>query len=108
MKTIKSQQEILLPTNTTFCKRYWCRKDISESNSKSSQNEQIEEACWNGMLPEIFPEIIEGPRLGSKLFLWHIRSGRSFLQIELSEFPVFVEKHCSIDTTFFLPTLINN
>jgi len=102
MKTISNQQEILLVTTSTFSKREWCHRDERDQQKLLSTAEQLEEACWNGLLEESLPEIVERSVEGKKLFLWHIRHGRSFLQIELCEFPSAFENHFSIDSDLFM------
>jgi hypothetical protein len=104
MKKLSVQQEILLVTNNTFSHKQWCENNTAESNNQLSPGELLEEACWNGILNELLPEIMEKPGNNKKLFLWHIRRGETFLQLELSEFPLHVVKEFSIDCNFFLST----
>lgn len=107
MKTGKTQQEIVLITNTTFSKRAWCKTEAAD-NRHQTHTEQLEEACWNGLLNEMLPEVLEQTASGKRLFLWHIRQGASFLKIELSDLPPQLEESFSIDAAFFLPTLVYN
>src|SRR3954452_299149 len=97
MKPHNINQEILLMTTSTFSKRQWCEKDAHESAHHLSPGDQLEEACWNGLLNELLPEVIVKSVLGKNLYLWEIRHGKFFLQIELSECPVSIENHFSID-----------
>ena len=107
MKTIAIQQEIMLVPTSTFSQREWCNKSGSNKKNQLSHIEQLEEACWNGMLEEVLPEIIERSSSGRQLYLWHIRRSESLL-MELSEFPVSIEKPLSIDPFFFLLPSLNN
>ena len=107
MKKEIIQQEILLPATTSFSNREWCNKRSEKFNDLSPM-EQLEEACWNGLLDESLPEIIEKSMEGKKLCLWHIRHGSSFLQIELCEFPQTIEKKHSIDAGLFLQIALFN
>jgi len=109
MKTDTIQQEILLVTTSTFSKQQWCSKDSADSSRRNcSPAEQLEEACWNGLLDLLLPEIMEKSSSGKELYLWHIRQGTSCLQIELSEFPKQVERPFSIYPNFFLHTISYN
>ncbi len=109
MKTDTIQQEILLVTTSTFSKQQWCSKDTADNGGHHySPAEQLEEACWNGLLDQLLPEIMEKSSSGKELYLWHIRQGASYLQIELSEFPKLVEKPFSIYPNFFLHTISFN
>ena len=103
MKTKSTQQEILLMTNTSFSQRQLCEKDIPESNKYFSRTEQLEDACWNGLLDEMLPGIIEKSSSGKRLHLRQIRPAKSFLEIELCEYPLQIEQEFSIDPYAFLP-----
>ena len=103
MKTNSTQQEILLLTGTNFSSRHCCEKDDQGNQNNLTEREQLEEACWNGLLQDMLPEICEQP-YGNKLYLWHIRETNSFIEIQLGELPEEKEKYCSIDPYSFLPT----
>ncbi len=102
MKTIPTQQEILLITGTKFSAREWAEKNTEDKN-KLSATEKLEDACWNGLLNDMLPELVQKTSEGKSLFLWHIRHCNSFLEIELSESPTIIERAFSIDPYFFLP-----
>ena len=106
MKTHSTQQEILLMTGSKFAAREWAEKtsdpDGERENNKLSPTEKLEEACWNGLLDEMLPEVVEKTGEGKKLFLWHVRQCRSFLGIDLSESSPLIERDCSIDPYYFL------
>ena len=102
MKTTSTQQEILLITGNKFSAREWAEKNVEDKN-KLSAADKLEDACWNGLLDEMLPEIVEKTTEGKKLFLWHIRHCKSFLEIELSESSPILEREFSIDPYFFVP-----
>ena len=95
MKTYSTQREILLVTNNSFAQREWCDKETGYDKNYSAQ-EQMEEVCANGLIYEILPEIFKAPE-NKKLYLWQMRPGFSFLQLEYGEFPIATEKATSID-----------
>ena len=103
MKNNSTQQEILLLTGTTFSQRQLCEKD--ETGKEVLNKEQMEEACWNGFLKELLPEIVQKLSNGNCLFLWQIRKAESFLEIELCDTPVEIENHFSIDPYSFFETI---
>ncbi len=107
MKTNSTHQEILVMTNTTFSERQWCEKDNSANSQAFTNEEKLEEACWNGLLPELLPEII-GTSSGGRLYLWQIRHCRSFLEIDLCEYPLLIENYFSIDPYLFLSAACPN
>ena len=107
METKSTQQEILLLTGTQFATRERAEKKV-EDNNKLSAQELLEDACWNGLLGELLPEIVQKTTAGKKLFLWHVRTCRAFLEIELSEDSPVIEREFSIDPYFFVPGLLLN
>lgn len=104
MKTNTTQQEILLITGTTFSSRQCCERDDSGNSRQLSEKEKLEEACWNGLIKEMLPEICEQPGKAKALTLWEVREGASFLELDLSEFPAKKDKYSSIDPYSFLQT----
>ncbi len=101
MKTITTQQEILLFTDTRFSSRQWTGKEGIQAEKKLTPKEQLEEACWNGLIWQILPEICEKPN-DTSLTLWQINVANSFLDLRFSEFPIEVEKAFSVDPYNFL------
>ena len=93
MKTNSTQREILLVTNNSFAQRQWCNKENNRAGASTPQ-EQMEEACANGLIYELLPEIFEAPE-NKKMYLWQMRPGFSFLQLEYGEFPLETEKAAS-------------
>jgi hypothetical protein len=95
MKTNSTQREILLVTNNSFAQREWCSKQTDHDKNITAQ-EQMEEACANGLIVEILPELFETIE-DKKLYLWQMRPCFSFLQLEYGEFPLAIENSTSID-----------
>ena len=93
------QQEILLMTGTKFSSRQCWQKNNSENDNLSSESEQLRDACWNGLLKEMLPEICPQNK---NLYLWQIRENKCGLDIELGELPAEVEPYFSIDPYTFL------
>jgi hypothetical protein len=106
MKTDTILQEILLITTTTFSQGLCF--NANENQRHLSQIEILEEACWNGLLDEVLPELIENPVSGKKLFLWYIRNGGSFIQVERAESPAENEKHFSINADYVISAMSSN
>lgn len=102
MELKSNQQEILLITGTSFSSRHCYQKEDPENPDHLSEIEQLEEACWNGLLGEMLPEICAKPA-NKKIYLWQIKEACSFIEIELGELPKEKEKYFSIDPYTFLP-----
>jgi len=105
MKTNSMQKEILLVTNNSFAQREWCQVESDDKNL--TPQEQMEEICANGAIHDILPEVFKAPA-NEKLYLWQMRPGFSFLQLQYGEFPLALENYTSIDPHNSLPFMCNN
>lgn len=102
MKTNSAQQEILLVTGTSFSLREFCQTGDGLNYNHLTEKEKLEVACWNGLLPDMLPEIFEQHSVNKKLYLWEIREGSSFIELKLGEINLEFEKQFSIDPYSFL------
>jgi len=101
MKTKVTQQEIVLLTGTTFSSVL--NYVINEPEQKNfSIQEQIISACWNGVLPELLPEIFEHKGMEKKLFVWNIYEIETGIELEMGEFPTEKDVSASIIPGYFL------
>lgn len=100
MPNNSTQQEILLITGSRFANRQHLKKDNSE-NSKN-QEEKLREACWNGMLKEMLPELFFMMGTDVKLFLWQMREAQHLLALQMAEQPAEVDYYASIDPYCFM------
>lgn len=108
MEKNAAQQEILLMTGSAFFQQQCYEKNEQDSNKNISQIEKLEEACWNGLLGELLPGLIERSSEGKALLLWEIRHGNSFLELDLCETPAKPDYYYSIDPYMFLNEGNNN
>ena len=106
METNSTQQEILLVTGTSFSSREFCETSDGLNYNHLTEKEKLEVACWNGLLPEMLPEIFEQHSVNKKLYLWEIREGSLFIELKLGEIYLELEKQFSIDPYSFLPLQI--
>jgi hypothetical protein len=108
MKNDTSQLEILLVASTSLTRREMCEKEASQESKDLSAEEQLEQACWNGLLHDLLPEMMQPETPGRGYFIWHIRQGQSLLQIQLSNSVVLMETQDSIDPWLFLSAASHN
>ncbi len=102
MGTNSLQQEILLVTGTSFTSRELCETTDGVNYNNLDEKEKWITACWNGLLPEILPEVFEQSSASKKLYLREIREAASFIELELGETPSPFESEFSIDPYSFL------
>ncbi len=105
MKTNSTQQEILLITKSSVAQKQWCKKEFDNGNKNLTPEEYIEEACANGLVQELLPEVFNN---NHKMYLWQMHPGFSFLQLELGEFPLTIQKEFSLDPHNFFSTIHYN
>ena len=107
MKKSSIQIEVLLLAGTSLTMLDLYEKD-SAKNGDLSVVEQLEQACWNGLLNELVPEFILRPMAARKYFISQIRQGDSILQIQLSNSVIEMAAQRSIDPCLFLAPVRDN
>ena len=109
MKQQHIHQELLVFTTTSLSRKVLCETNNNDGNKDMSLAEKLEQACWDGLLNEMFPEIIgSGSTLSPKMFIWGIFPGKSYLHIDLADTPGVVDFVRSVDPYLFLPGLNSN
>ena len=95
-------QEILLFTTTSFSQRQLCETNLKDDNNNLSATEQLEAACWNGLLPEILPEILHAADFHERLFMWQVDMRKTYLRISIAERPPVFKMRFALDPHIFL------
>ena len=88
--------------DTTFLSRECFEKDEFANANPLTEKEKLVEACWNGLLHEMLPEVFEPLDGDEKLYLWQIREASFFLDLELGQFQETRDFHFSINPYSFL------
>ncbi|MEO5684617.1 MAG: hypothetical protein ABIQ88_18390 [Chitinophagaceae bacterium] len=103
MKANSTQLEILILTGTSFAANQF--SDKNEANNKPGRTEKdiLTEACWNGLLPSLLPEICEQIPAGKKIYLWEIKEADAFIELEMGELQEDKDKYFSINPYAFIP-----
>jgi hypothetical protein len=100
--------EILLLTGTSLTNRQFTNTEGNSQGRKYSAIEELEKACWDGILYEMFPEILGSTYPKCESFLWHVLTGKNFVYINIGATPVMAEHETSIDPYFFVMNLVEN
>jgi hypothetical protein len=108
MKPQAHFHEILFFTGAGFNNRPLSIKDDNNDKNNSSRTEGLERACWDGLLHEMFPEILGSFKKKCESFIWHIMSGKNFLSVNIGPIPPVVENETTIDPYFFLTDVREN
>jgi hypothetical protein len=96
------QQEILLAFNSSFLSKIYFEKCNAGSSDIFIELEKIEEACWNGLLEEVLPEVFNGNTFARPIYIWEIREYNSIMEIEMGEYPTAKDNYLSIDPYKFI------
>ena len=102
MKATSTQQEVLLITGTRFSSRQCQDKKDAGNPNRLTDNEMLEDACWNGLIQSLMPEVFDAIPDADKLYLWRTKEADSFIELELGEYPDQIEKESSIDPYTFI------
>ncbi|HEV8269824.1 MAG TPA: hypothetical protein VGQ04_00890 [Chitinophagaceae bacterium] len=108
MKTTNIHHEILLFTGTSLASRQLADTKENSNGKMYSAIEELEKACWNGFIYEMFPEILSSIYPKCQSFLWHVLTGKNFLYINIGPNPVAAEHNTSIDPYFFMLNVSEN
>jgi len=101
MQPTNKHHEIILLTSSKLASKQFYSKDENSSSKSLAAIEELEKACWNGVLFEMFPEILESACPKCESFLWHALAGKNYIYINIGPQPICVEHETSIDPYFF-------
>ncbi len=108
MKKITTNREILLLSSSRFFQRDWCALNSNTNTKKLSQKEQLIQLCWNGMLKEMIPEILETQPGNKPLTLWEINESGNMLDLRYGDINEEMNDEWSINPYVFLTFAIPN
>ena len=111
MKNKIRQQEILLAFNSSFLSKIYFEKCNAGSSDISIELEKIEEACWNGLLEEVLPEVFTANTSDKPIYIWEIREYNSMMEIDMGECPSGKDNYLCIDPYKFIgkqPNILSN
>ena len=108
MKTRNPHHEILLFTSTGLANRRFISLEGNENGKPVSAHEELERACWNGIIFEMFPEIFGSYYPKCESFLWNVLAGKKFICISIGPNPISADSSTSIDPYFFMITTCEN
>lgn len=101
MKNTYTNQEILLLSNSSFFKRDWVELNGNKTDKQLSLKEQLILLCWNGMLKEMIPEIMETTPDKKPLTLWEINQSGNMLDLRYGNIDQLINDEWSINPYVF-------
>ncbi len=94
--------EILLLCNSSYFKRDWVELKENKNDKQLSQKEQLVQLCWNGILNEVIPEIMEKRKDRKDLTLWEINESGNMLDLRYGNFDQVINDKWSINPYLYL------
>ena len=87
MKEKYIQQEIMFFLNNKFSQNLSCEKNNSKDKPASSAREQMADACWNGLLGQLLPEI--SIKVDNKaITIWEVQEAQNSFVLQLGTLTV--------------------
>jgi hypothetical protein len=102
MEKNATQQEVLFMTGSGFASSQFCQREFPDNPNNLPGNEKLMEACWNGLVKEIIPEVFMFSDPGNKMYLWKVKEAHRFFLLEMSDYPADYNKYASIDPDRFM------
>ena len=102
MAKLTTQQEILLVNGTGFANRKYSELNSRESKNNPTHQDQFKQACWDGILKELMPELFFMFTPDVKLFMWQMRECDNMITMEMAEGPTELDYYASIDPYCFM------
>lgn len=107
MKQQLVNQEVILFTSTSFAKKEFCESDYPCPGDTKDPADQLEKACWSGLVFEILPGLFNtvAPK---KRYIRQVRKAQNFLLMTLGPVAFNQEYDTSIDPYYFQVSLQYN
>ena len=101
MNTNNQQTELLLMLHTKFFSNHLEKVNRMDARDWYSKREQLIEACWEGLTPEILPECFDKNN-DQPISLREIIDGNTFIDLRFCEGRKKTEKHHSLNPYIFM------
>ena len=100
MKQKAINHEVLLLTRTSFSKKQFSPKNNNPADDFYCSN--LQNACWNGFVFDILPDIIKSPSEKGSGHTWEVVPGENFVEAKIGTASYDVEKRMSLNPHLFL------
>jgi hypothetical protein len=101
MKNDSTVQEILLLHNTSFLLHNWLAQKKAFEGKPRAAKDDLKTACWNGLVPEILPEIFQAI-LKRDCYLWDVSETKVFIGLNYNQIYPLDEGKFSIYPHIFM------
>lgn len=102
MKNNTTNIEILLISNASFFQKEWSQLNSNKNEKQFTQKQKLIHLCWNGMLAEIIPEIVQTEPGKKPLTLWEINQSGNMLDLRYGDIDREMNDEWSINPYVYL------
>ena len=95
-------------SDSGFFKKDWCELKSNKNDKKLTEKERLINFCWNGMLKEMIPEILQTERGTKPLTLWEINESGTMLDLRFGDFDIELNDEWSINPYVYLTFAVPN
>ena len=99
MKQKTINLEVMLLTGTSSSNKQFSEKN--NNHADDSYSSRLQNACWNGLVFDIFPDIIKYPSRKNLSYTWEVVAAKSFIEAKIGSAPYDVEKGMSLNPHLF-------
>jgi len=100
MKKKAINHEVLLFTGTSFSRKQLCERDCNQPDN--SLTGQLQRACWNGLIFEILPDILQYPSQTNNVYTWEVTPAENFIDVKIGAASYSVEYGMCVNPYYFL------
>lgn len=108
MKNNTTNLEVLLISNAGYFNRDWSELKADKNNKQLSQKEKLIHLCWNGMLKEMIPELLQNEPGRKPLTLWEINQSGNMLDLRYGDIDQEMNDEWSINPYVYLTFALAN
>jgi len=102
------QKEILLVTSSGFTQNELSCVRLSRTESLNNASDELEEACWDGLIDSILPPVNRSDQIPGRLFIWQLFVGNQFVCADMAEEPFNSDALDSINPFLFFKHLAHS
>ena len=106
MKKTSISHEVLLFTNTCFARRQFCER--GNESTHQSHSSQLQNACWNGLILDILPDLIKAGTRDCPSYTWQVLPAGNFIEVRMGAQPFDLSHETSINPHLFHRTTLIN
>jgi hypothetical protein len=100
MKPSSTNHEVLLFTGTRFSRKQLCEKDSHQPDN--SLTGQLQRACWNGLIFDLLPDIIEASSPKNNCYTWEVKPAENFIDVKMGPASYAADYAMSVNPYCFL------